>query len=131
MQPVPPERLALGEASTVDLVREALDEAKELVRIEVQLAKGEVERELARAKRAAIGIGIAIAIGFIVLTLLAVAVVLAVGGTAVAALVVAACLAVLAAVAGAVGYALLPKKPMDQTRHRLESDVRQLKERIA
>ena len=46
----PPERLSLEEASTADLVREALDEAKELVRIEIELAKSEVESELARAQ---------------------------------------------------------------------------------
>src|SRR5262249_34933046 len=55
-----PERLELEDASTADLVREAIDEAKELVRIEIELAKNEVEREIARAKRAAIGLAIAL-----------------------------------------------------------------------
>lgn len=126
-----PERLALEEASTADLVREALDEAKELVRIEIEIAKNEVEKEIAQAKKAAVGFGVALGAGVLVLCLLAVALVFAVGGTAVAALIVAACLLVLGGAAAFAGYSILPKKPLETTRHRLRSDVTQLKEHIA
>ncbi|HVH41678.1 MAG TPA: phage holin family protein [Labilithrix sp.] len=130
IQPTP-ERLPLEEASTADLVREALDEAKELVRVEVEIAKSEVESEIARAKRAAIGLGVALAAAVLVLCMLAVALVLALGGTAVVALAVAGGLLVIGGVAGAVGYSLLPKKPLERTRHRLKSEVTHLKEHIA
>lgn len=129
--PLPPERLALEEASTADLVREALDEAKELVRIEIEIARSEVELELARAKRAAIGFGIALAAVVIVLSLLAVALVLFLGGTALAALGVAGALLVVGGLAAFVGYSTLPKRPLERTRHRIGRGVSQLKEHIA
>jgi hypothetical protein len=63
--------------------------------------------------------------------MLCVALVLALGGTAVVALLVALAFLVIAGVAGFVGYSMIPKKPLEQTRHRLESDVNQLKEHLA
>jgi uncharacterized membrane protein YqjE len=130
-KPLPPERLALEEASTVDLVREALDELKELVKIETQMAQTEVKLEIARAKRAAIGLGIAAVVAVLVLCMLAVALVLALGGTPLAALGVAGGLLVLGAIAGLVGYSMLPTNPLERTRARLKTDVSQLKEHIA
>ena len=127
----PPERLPLEQASTVDLVKEALDEAKELVRLEVEIAKDEVKQEVAQTKKAAIGFGVALAFALVVLSLLAVAIVLAVGGTAVAALAVAGVFLVLGGVAGYVGYTMIPKKPLDKTIGRVKRDVNQLKEHIA
>jgi uncharacterized membrane protein YqjE len=127
----PPERLSLEEASTADLVREALDEAKELIRVEIEIARSEVEMELARAKRAAIGFGVALVAGVLVLCMLAVAVVLAFGGTVLAAIVVAGVMLVVAGAAAYTGYTLFPKKPLERTRDRLKSDVSQLKEHIA
>jgi len=121
----------LEEASTADLVKEAMDEAKELVRLEVALAKEEVKEELKEVQHAAICLGIAAGASVIVLCLLAVAIVLALGGTALAALGVAGGFLVIAGVAGYLGYGMLPKKPMEKTRHRLENDVNQLKEHIA
>jgi len=132
MNVAPPlERLALEEASTADLVREALDEAKELVKIEVELAKGEIEKELRQAKRAAIGFGIAAGAAIVALSVFAVAIVLALGATPVAALLVGGMLSVVAGVAGFVAYVTLPRKPLERTRHRLKTDMNQLKEHIA
>jgi uncharacterized membrane protein YqjE len=131
MKEPPPERLPLEQASTVDLVREALDEAKELVRLEVEIAKDEVKQEVAQAKKAAIGFGVALAFALVVLSLVAVAIVLAVGGTAGAALIVAAVFLVLGGIAGYVGYTMVPKKPLDTTMTRVKRDVNQLKEHIA
>jgi uncharacterized membrane protein YqjE len=119
------------ETSTVDLVKEAMDEAKELVRLEVALAKEEVKEELQHVKHAAIGFGIAAAASVLVLCLLAVALVLALGGTPVAALAVAGGMLLIGALAAWVAYGMLPKKPLEKTRHRLESDMNQLKEHIA
>ena len=84
-----------------------------------------------QAKKAAIGFGVALAAGVLVLCLLAVALVIALGGTALAALGVAGGLLVIGGAAGFAGYSLLPKKPLQTTRHRLKSDVTQLKEHIA
>ncbi|MBX3206998.1 MAG: phage holin family protein [Labilithrix sp.] len=129
--PAAPERLALEEASTADLVREALDEAKELVRLEIEIARREVESEIVRAKRAAIGFAVALAATVVVLSLLALALVLSLGGTAVVALAVAGVLFVLGGVAAFVGYSTLPRRPLERTRHRLGRGVSQLKEHIA
>jgi len=121
----------LEDASTADLVREAMDEARELVRLEIALGKEEVKEELAQVKHAAISLGIAAGASMIVLCLLAVALVLALGGTALAALGVAGGFVVVAGIAGYLGYGMLPKNPLEKTRFRLENDVNQLKEHIA
>lgn len=121
----------LEEASTADLVREAMDEAKELVRLEVQLAKEEVKEEVAQAKHAAVGFGVALGAMVIVVCMLSVALVLAAGGTALAALALAGGFVVVAGIGAWIGYGMLPKSPLEKTRHRLENDVNQLKEHIA
>lgn len=126
-----PERMPLEEASTADLVRAALDEAKELVRIEVALAKDEVKAEVNGVKRAAIFFAVATAGALVFLSMLGVALVFALGATAPAALGVAAGFLLITAVAAYVGWSTLPKKPLDRTRQRLQSDVNQLKEHIA
>ena len=121
----------LEEASTADLVREAIDETRELVGLEIELAKEEVKLELKQAQHAAIGFGIAGGATVIVLCMLAMALVLALGGTALAALGVAGGFVVVAGIAGAIGYGALPKAPLEKTHDRLQSDVNQLKEHIA
>lgn len=131
---VPPSERSLASlegASTADLVREAMDEARELVRLEVELAKEEVKEELAQVKRAAIVFGIAAGAAVITLSLLAVALVLALGGTALAAIAVAAGFLVVAGVAGYAGRGMLPRAPLEKTRNRLQTDMNQLKEHIA
>ena len=106
---------SLEAASTADLVREAMEGARELVRLEVALAKEEMKAELEHVQRAAVGLGIALASSVLVLCLLSVALVfLVIGG-----------------VAALVGYSKLPKAPLERTRHRLETDMIQLKEHIA
>jgi uncharacterized membrane protein YqjE len=122
---------SLEEGSTADLVKEAMHEAKELVRLEVELAKEEVKEELQQVRRAAIGFGIAAGTTVITLSLLAVALILALGGTAVVALAVSAGFFVVAGVAGYAAYGMLPKAPLEKTRNRLQNDVNQLKEHIA
>jgi hypothetical protein len=121
----------LDAASTSDLVKQALAEAQNLVRIEVKLAKEDVKSEVKSASRAAIGFGVAAASSLMMMTMLAVALVLAIGPSPWAALLVAGGFLVVCAVAGIVGYAQLPKKPLARTRERMESDVNHLKEHIA
>ncbi len=122
---------ALEEASTAELVKEAMDEARELGRLELELAKEEVKEELKQVQHAAISFGIAGGAGVVTLCLLAMALVFALGGTAVVALAVAGGFVVVAAVAGYVGYGMLPKTPLEKTRNRLQNDMNQLKEHIA
>jgi len=122
---------SLEDASTADLVREAMDEAKELVRLELELAKEEMKEELKHVEKAAISFGISIAASIIVLCLLSVALVLALGGTALVALAVAGGFLALGGGAAWLGYGMLPKSPLEKTRHRLQNDMNQLKEHIA
>jgi uncharacterized membrane protein YqjE len=121
----------LEEASTADLVREAMGGAKELVRLEVELAREEVKEELQQLQRAAIAFGIALGASVAFLCLLAVTLVLALGGTALVAVATAGAFLVIAGVAGYAGYGMLPKTPFEKTRHRLQDDMNQLKEHIA
>jgi len=121
----------LDEASTGDLVKAALAEAQNLVRLEVKLAKEDAKKEVKSASRAAIGFGVAAASSMMMMTMLAVALVLAIGPHPWAALLVAAGFLVVCAVAGVVGYTQIPKKPLARTLERMETDVNQLKEHIA
>jgi uncharacterized membrane protein YqjE len=129
--PENPAEYAWEEASTADIVRRAIEETKELVSIEIEIAKNEAKLELERTKRASIGFAVALAAGVLVLCMLAVAIVIAAGDTVGAALVVAACLLVIGGIAALVGYAAAPKKPFERVRERLGRDVKQLKEHVA
>ena len=121
----------LDEASTGHLIKEALAEAQNLVRLEVKLAKEDVKSEVKSASRAAIGFGVAAASSLMMMTMLAVALVLAIGPSPWAALLVAGGFMVVCAVAAVIGYTQIPKNPLARTRERMESDVNQLKEHIA
>lgn len=120
-----------AEASTVELVEAAVKETRELVRLEVALAKLEAKQQLKSAIRAVIGFATAAVLGIVTLSLLAVAIVLAIGGNAASALLVAAIVLALGAIAGFVGYSMLPKHPFERTRAHLEDDLKQLKEHVA
>jgi uncharacterized membrane protein len=128
-----PERKAAlaEEASTAELLKGAMEEARELVRLEIALAKDEVREDLNRMRRAAVSLGVALLASLIALCLLAVALVLALGATAVAALLVAAAFVVMSGSAALIGYGMVPKPPLEKTRNRLLYDVNQLKEHIA
>jgi uncharacterized membrane protein YqjE len=116
---------------TPDLVKRALAEARELVELEVRLAKAELREDLVEAKRAAVAGALAIGIALLVVDALLVAVILALGGTVAAALIVAAALAALVVVSAAVAYAAAPKTLLGKTREHLKTDATELKERVA
>lgn len=130
-EPMLPGKDPLEEAATADLVKETIAEAKELVKLEVELAKNEMKEEVKQLEHSAIGFGIGAVFALVFLSMIAVAIVLALGGTALAAIGVGIAFLILGAIAAYLGYAALPKKPLDKTRRRLESDVHQLKEHIA
>jgi len=119
------------QTSTAALLKEALDGTKELVRIEIELARADVKDEIRRSKRAAIGFAVAFVAVFLVVCMLSVALVLALGGTARVALLVAAGSLLAGAAAAFAGYTLLPKQPLGRTRQRLQLDANQFKEHLA
>ena len=118
------------EERTGDLVREAIDQTRRLVQLEVTLARAEVGRELAQAKTGAIAFGIAAIVAIVALAMFLFAIPLALGASAAAACGVGGILVLVSATAGVLGWKALPKQWMGTTRSRLESDYEQLKERI-
>jgi uncharacterized membrane protein YqjE len=117
------------DASTADLVREALDEARELMKLEVALAKNDVRSDLARARWAAIAIltgafalNVACAMALFALAAASHAEVMVAAGAAVV-------LLALAGGAGFVAYRAMPTRFLGHTRERLGEDIRALGER--
>lgn len=114
-----------------ELLKETFSDVRELVKLEVELATEEVRREMRSTLRALIALGVALAAGLVALSLFAMALVFALGGTAGVAAAVGGGFVVVAAVAGAIGYGVVPKNPMAETRTRVLSDVQLIKESIA
>jgi hypothetical protein len=108
-----------------------MDETRELVRLEVALAREELKEELAFAKVAGVALGGAGAMAIASFTMFMVTIAQAFSWHWLAALIIAAILLCLSGTMALFGWTLLPKKPMNQTRERLESDLRQLRERVA
>jgi uncharacterized membrane protein YqjE len=121
---------ALDATPTTELMRQVLEETKELVRIETRLARDELEADVVQLKSVAIFGGVAAVLALLTLSTLVVLLILALGGGALAAGIVAAVLLLAAAVTGGVAYQKLPKPPLARTRERLKSEVTQLKEHI-
>jgi hypothetical protein len=116
---------------TSDLVKEMFDETKQLMKLEIEMAKEEAKIELKKAERAGIAAAIGLVASILMLSMLSVALVLALGGTPLAALAVAGGFLLISGGAGFYAYSSIPRKPLEHTRHRLESDLNQLKEHIA
>ena len=119
------------ERPLAELMKEALDETRELVKLEVALAREEVRKETREAKAAGIGIGAAAALAISGFTMLLVSVALAFSATWLPALLVGAIVLAAAGIAGLLGYGAVPRKPLDETRRRLTTDVNMVKERLA
>lgn len=118
------------EVSTVELVKETVEEARQLVKTEVALAREEALRQLNEAKRVAIVMSTAVVVAILGLSMLLVAMVLAIAPQPLTALITGLLLLMLAAVAALVGYSYLPKKPLEQTQDRLQEDAQILKESL-
>jgi uncharacterized membrane protein YqjE len=116
--------------STSELLRQVLDETKELARLEIRLAQQELREDVKRLKWAGVLLGVAGALFVVALAMFDVAVVFALGGTATAALIVAFIVLAQVAIVGFLGYRQLPKVPLGRTRARLVSEVRELKEHV-
>lgn len=119
------------EPPVTDLIREVLADSRELVRIEVALARDELTHEIAAAKTSAVAFACAAAVAVGAFTMFVVALVLALKGGWAGALAAGGILLVAAIGLGLGGWSALPKKPLEQTKGRLQADVKQLKERMA
>jgi uncharacterized membrane protein YqjE len=117
--------------ATAELFREAIDETRELVRLEVALAKEELRSELARAKLGGIALGAGASAALSGVTMCFVAIAMAFTMEWLAALIIGGILLVLAAALALGGYKTLPKQPLEETKDRIETDLKQLRERVA
>jgi len=122
---------SVDEAPTGELIKRALDDARELVRIEVGLAKEEAREQLVSAKRALIAGAVALVAGLLFLATATMALVLALGGGALIALGISGIYLVVAAVTGTMAVRLVPRKPVEETRRRIEGEIKELKEHVA
>ena len=124
--PPPDPRDPLATASTAELVGRLAEEAKELVKKEVELAKAELRSEWKSELKMAAGFAVTAVATLITLNLLFVAIVLgleeSLPGWA-AALVVAAGTLVLGGVAGAIGWAYRVRKLLPRTQRTLKEDA--------
>jgi uncharacterized membrane protein YqjE len=116
--------------STTELVRQTMEDTKELVRIELKLAREEIRDDLLQLKTVAILLGVAAVLAVLVLSSLIVAIVIALGGTVVVALVATGVLAVGSGAMAIIARKHFPKVPLQRTRARLKSDINQLKEHV-
>jgi uncharacterized membrane protein YqjE len=121
---------ALGATPTGDLVRQTLEESKELVRVELMLMQDELREDVLKLKAVGILCGAALVLVFVTLSTLVVALVLALGGDGGVALGIACALAAVAVALGAIAVKLFPGAPLEKTRARLQHDVRHIKEHV-
>jgi Na+-translocating ferredoxin:NAD+ oxidoreductase RnfD subunit len=118
-----------SEIPTTELVKDAINQAKELTKLEIALAKDEMMREIAGFKSAAVMLGVAAGLGTVGITLALVAAAFLLGNLYIA-LGIGAAILVAAAICASAGWSRFPKKPMGLTAGRLQADVRDLKERM-
>jgi len=120
----------VAELSTPELLRQSLDESRELVRLEIRLAQEELREDVRKLKAAATLLALAVALLVVALAMFHLTLVFALGGTVGAALVVAFIVLLEVAIVGFIGYRQLPKVPLERTRSRWATDVRALKEQV-
>jgi Putative Actinobacterial Holin-X, holin superfamily III len=122
---VQPER----DEPTARLIREALDQARELVRVEAALAREEMRIDLVRAKAAAAALGGALATGVASLVMFIVTIGFAFSNVQAAALAMALGLFCASGALAFASHRKLAGKPLAEAKERLESNFKQLKER--
>ena len=118
---------------TGELIKQALEDARELVRIEVGLAKDEARGEIKAFKQAAIVGAIALVSALLALSTASMALVLAIAHLGNAAKIALAVAVVYLALAGAMGWVAqrrLPKEVAPDARKQLERDVAQIKDLV-
>jgi hypothetical protein len=118
------------EPTNADLLREAIDEARELIKVEVALAKDEVKHELKTAGVLAGAGVVAAASALAAVCLLLVALGLVISISALPVFVIGLILLGIAAVAAVIAYEEVPKKPMKRTTRRVLTDARMVREHV-
>jgi uncharacterized membrane protein YqjE len=122
---------ARSDEPALDLVKDAIHETQELIKLEVALATKEVKSEVAELKASAILFGVSAVVAILGTSMLLVALVLAIGPAPIVALIVGAALLFVAAIAAFIAMKQLPKAILNRTRRRLGTDINQLKEHVA
>jgi hypothetical protein len=117
-----------ADASTAALVKEVVADARELIKLEVALARKDVEAEITRVRAAAIAFAVAAFASGIAVAMVLVAIAIASGAPAVAALVSALVLLAIAATAGEMGRRRTGAAFLHRTRERMREDLRELGE---
>lgn len=120
-----------ADATTTELVKRAVDDAKDLMMAELALAKQELKDEVKGAKKGGILLGAGIVFGIATVTLLLMTLVVAIDLTVPSIAIVSGIVGAIAGILGFLGYKKLPTKPLARTRARLEQDIQQVKERLA
>src|SRR5260370_29587369 len=113
-------------ASTPDLVREAVEDARHLIRLEIALARDELTHQIASTKTASISLGAAAGALVSPLTMFMVAIAAAFSVISLAALVLGAVLLAASSWLGFAGFKTLPNAPLGPTRRRPEAGHQQL-----
>jgi len=116
---------------TGELVREAVDGARDLVQIELALALDEVRDDIQRMKKMAVWSVAGLLLLNVFLATIVLGTVLALGGTAPIAFAAAGVLAVGVGLSALIAYKLFPGVPLRRTLERVKNDMNQLRERIA
>lgn len=124
-------REARSEASTPDLLREFIDESRQLLRAEVDLVREEARRELQDARRSAVALGVTTMLALPGLTLLLAALAIACPHPVLALLILGGALVLGASVTFIYGYRKLPRNPLGAARARLTTNLQVLKEQVA
>ena len=119
------------DASTTDLLREAIAETRRLVVLEVALAKEEVRLELAETKRAVVMFAVAAVAAVLAAAMCFVALGLAIFPGPAPVLAIGAVLIASSIILGVLAWKRTPKNPLGRTRERLETDAHVLKERVS
>lgn len=117
--------------TSVELAREVVQQAKELVRLEVALARDELRQDATSAKGMGIAGGVAAVTALVGVTMLLVALALLLGPGPLPAFIIGCALCAMAIVSAIVAIQIMPRQPMSGTKTRLMQDVRLLKERVA
>ena len=125
-------RETLETIPTGALLKLAVSDIKLLAKAELLQARLELKEELLQAKSAGILLGgcVGLLISGAGVAFVGVALALPIAEPA-AAFIVAAFLLMVAAVCGAAGYRLLPKKPMQKTQQRIKEDLAFARDRLA
>jgi len=121
---------APDDLATSELFRQLLEDTRNLVRLEVALAREEIQDELAGAKSGGMALGAAGVLAVSAFTMFMVAIANAWHLTWFSSLIIGIILMSMSGVMALYGWHDLPKKPLPETKERVSFDLQRLAERI-